>query len=87
LEEQLESATKNALQNEDYVSIEGDALLLAKIFEWYGADFLNPEYQGSAKSLPAFVSKYASDDVRRFLEARNGEVGVRFRDYDWRLNN
>jgi hypothetical protein len=87
VEEQLETATKNALQNEAYVSIEGDALLLTKIFEWYGADFLNPEYQGSERSLPAFVSKYANEDVLRFLGARNGEVEVRFRDYDWRLNN
>jgi hypothetical protein len=55
VEEQLESATKNALGNEDYVSTEGDGLLLTKIFEWYGEDFVNPEYRGSEKSLPAFV--------------------------------
>ncbi len=86
VEEQLEFAAKGALGNPDYAAIEGDALLLTKIFEWYGADFVSPEYRGSAKSLPEFVSRYANEDVRRFLEERNHEIEVRFRDYDWRLN-
>jgi DNA-dependent RNA polymerase auxiliary subunit epsilon len=86
VEEQLESAATNALRNPDYVSVEANALLLTKILEWYGSDFVNPEYRGSERSLPAFVSKYANEDVRRFLEERKHEVEVRFRDYDWRLN-
>jgi len=86
VEEQLDSAARNALANPDYVSVEGDALLLTKILEWYGSDFVTPEYRGSEQTLPAFVSKYANPDVRRFLEDRKHEVGVRFRDYDWRLN-
>jgi len=86
LEEQLESAAANALGSPDYASIDGGALLLTKILEWYGSDFVNPEYRGSEKSLPAFVSKYANEDVRRFLEERRHDVEVRFRDYDWRLN-
>lgn len=86
IEDQLESAAKNALGNPDYAAVEGDALLLTKILEWYGGDFVNPDYRGSERSLPAFVSKYANDDVRRFLEERNNEADVRFRDYDWKLN-
>jgi hypothetical protein len=86
VEEQLESAARNGLGNPDYASVDGDTLLLTKILEWYGADFTNPEYRGSEKSLPAFVSKYAGPDVRRFLEERRNEVEVRFREYDWRLN-
>jgi hypothetical protein len=86
VEEQLESAATNALGNPDYASIEGDALLLTRILEWYGGDFVNPEYRGSETSLPAFVARYANEEVRRFLEERKNEVDVRFRDYDWRLN-
>ncbi len=86
VEEQLDSAASNALANPDYVLVEGDALLLTKILEWYGSDFVNPEYRGSEQTLPAFVSKYANPDVRHFLEERKHEVGVRFRGYDWRLN-
>ena len=86
VEEQLESAARNALGNPDYVSVEANALLLTKILEWYGSDFVNPEYPGSEQSLPAFVSKYATEDVRRFLQERKDQVEIRFRDYDWRLN-
>jgi DNA-dependent RNA polymerase auxiliary subunit epsilon len=86
VEEQLESSAANVLGNPDYASIEDGALLLTKILEWYGSDFVNPEYRGAEKSLPAFVSKYANEDVRRFLEERKHDVEVRFRDYDWRLN-
>jgi hypothetical protein len=86
LDEQLEAAAANALKNPDYATIEGDALLLTKILEWYGTDFVSPDYRGSAKNLPSFVSRYASDDVRSFLEQKSYEVEVRFRDYDWRLN-
>jgi hypothetical protein len=86
LDEQLEAATSNALRNPDYAAIDGDALLVTKILEWYGADFVNLDYRGSEKSLARFVSRYASEEVRRFLEQKNHEVEVRFRDYDWRLN-
>jgi hypothetical protein len=86
LEEQLERATGNVLRNPDYVSVEKDELLLTKILDWYGGDFVNPQYRGSAKSVPDFVAKYASGEVRRFLDERKGDVKVLFREYDWRLN-
>jgi hypothetical protein len=86
LDDQLESAARNALGNPDYASVEKEALLLTKILEWYGADFTDPKNRGAERSLPEFVIKYASDDVRRFLEERRSNVEVRFRDYDWRLN-
>jgi hypothetical protein len=86
VEEQLESSAANVLGNPDYASIEDGALLLTKILEWYGSDFVNPGYGGAEKSLPAFVSKYANEDVHHFLEERKHDVEVRFRDYDWRLN-
>jgi hypothetical protein len=86
VEEQLESAAASTLSNPDYASIVEGALLLTKILDWYGSDFVNPEYRGSETSLPAFVARYASPAVRRFLEDRDHQVEVRFRDYDWRLN-
>jgi hypothetical protein len=86
LDEQLETATTNALSSADYAAIEDGTLLLTRILDWYGSDFVNPDYRGSEKSVPAFVLKYASDDVRRFIEERKLEVEVRSRDYDWRLN-
>lgn len=87
LEDQLEAVTRHALQNPDYVTVDGDALLVTKILEWYGSDFTNPEYRGSERTLPAFIAKYATDDVSKLIAARGGSVDVKFRDYDWRLNN
>ncbi|MGH8544062.1 MAG: DUF547 domain-containing protein, partial [Vicinamibacteria bacterium] len=86
VEEQLEAATRNALGSSDFVSVEDEALLLTRILDWYGTDFVNPEYRGSEKSLPAFVARYAAEDVARWIAARGDAVEVRFRDYDWRLN-
>jgi DNA-dependent RNA polymerase auxiliary subunit epsilon len=86
VEEQLESAAGNVLSNPDYASVADGTLQLTKILEWYGTDFVSPDYRGSEKSVPAFVSRYASAAVRRFLEDRDYEVEVRFRNYDWRLN-
>jgi len=86
VEEQLEAAAGNALGSPDYASVEDEALLLTKILEWYGTDFVNPDYRGSEASLPAFVARYANEDVRRFIEERNSEIEIRFRECGWRLN-
>ncbi|HXV65236.1 MAG TPA: DUF547 domain-containing protein [Vicinamibacteria bacterium] len=86
LDEQLEAATKNVLTDAEYVSVVDDALLVTKIFEWYGEDFVNPEFRGSEPSLAAFIRKYADDPLREWITSRGEKVRVRFRDYDWGLN-
>lgn len=86
IDEQLDTVTKNALTNPDYVSIDGDALLVTKIMDWYGGDFVNPAYTGSEKTLQEFIAKYATDEVREFVAARGDIVSVKFRDYEWGMN-
>ena len=86
LEEQLDTVTKNALTNPDYVSVEGDTLLVTKIMDWYGSDFVDPEYIGSEKSLQEFIAKYATEEVRKLIAANGDSVSIKFRDYDWGLN-
>jgi Protein of unknown function, DUF547 len=83
---ELEAAARNALSNPDYATVEGGELLLTKILEWYGSDFVSPDYRGSEKTVASFVRKYASEDVRRFVDEHTDDVPIRFRDYDWRLN-
>ena len=78
--------TRTTLQNVDYVSIEEDALLLTKILDWYGGDFVDPQYRGSEETLAEFVRKYATAEVASFIDSRGGEVPIRFRDYVWTLN-
>lgn len=86
LNEQLDAVTRNALTHPDYVTIEEDALLLTKILDWYGSDFVNPDYAGSKASVPAFIASYATPEVRELIVSRGDDVRVEFRDYDWRLN-
>jgi hypothetical protein len=86
IDDQLERVTRNALQNPDYVAVENDTLVLTKILEWYGEDFTNPQYRGSERSLATFVGKYATSEVRDWIDTRENEVPTRFREYDWRLN-
>lgn len=87
LDAELETATTNVLQSPDFLTVEGDALLVTKILEWYGSDFVNESYRGAETSLPAYLRKYATDEVRAFIDARGADnVSVRFRDYDWGLN-
>ena len=86
IDEQLDTVTRNALTNPDYVSVDGDALLVTQIMDWYGGDFVNPEYKGSEKSLPEFIAKYATTEVRELVAAHGDSVTVKFRDYEWGLN-
>jgi hypothetical protein len=86
IDSELEAVTREALHDPDYVTVDGDGLLLTKILEWYGSDFTSPEYRGTEENLASFIRKYASDEVRAWIDARGAEVPVRFRDYDWRLN-
>jgi Protein of unknown function, DUF547 len=90
IDEELEAAATSALGNPDYATVDSGELLLTKILDWYGSDFVNPDYRGSENTVAAFVRKYANEDVRRFIAEHeasgDGNVPVRFRDYDWRLN-
>jgi hypothetical protein len=86
IDSELEAAAAGTLQNPDYVSVDGDALVLTKILDWYGSDFTDPGYRGAEDSVARFVRKYATDDVRAWIDGRGEEVPLRFRDYDWRLN-
>ena len=86
IDEQLDTVTRNVLTDPDYVSIDGDALLVTRIMDWYGGDFVNPEYKGSERSLTEFIAKYATAEVRELVAANGDSVNVKFRDYDWGLN-
>jgi hypothetical protein len=86
IDSELEGAAMSTLRNRDYVSVDGDALVLTKILEWYGSDFTDPAYRGSEESVARFVRKYATEDVRAWIDGLGGDVPLRFRDYDWRLN-
>ncbi len=84
---QLGDVTRNVLSSPDYVRVEGDDLVLTRIMNWYGEDFVSDDYKGAEKDLASFVSKYTSDEIRKWIEARSGAPNIKFMNYDWRLNN
>lgn len=86
IDEQLDTVTKNALTNPDYVSVDGDVLLVTRIMDWYGDDFVNPEFTGSENTLQEFIAKHATDEVRELVAEQGDAVTVKFRDYEWGLN-
>ena len=69
------------------VRVEGDDLVLTRIMDWYGKDFVSDDYKGAEKDLPSFVRKYSSEKVRRWIDAQPTSPSIKFMKYDWKLNN
>lgn len=87
VDEQLEHVTGAALSSPDFVRVEDGKLLLSKIMEWYGSDFVNKAYKGAEKDLASFVRKYTRDEVRRWIDSQTSPPSVKFMSYDWSLNH
>lgn len=86
IDPQLDAAVKRALQSNDYLRVENDHLLVTKLLDWYGSDFVTPGYRGAAPSLPEYLERYASEPVKQFVAAHRGKVVIQFMSYDWSLN-
>jgi hypothetical protein len=85
VEEQLEESTRSVLSSPDYVRVEDGELRVSKILEWYGSDFVTEGYRGAEKDLPSFIRKYASDEVRQWIDSQPSPT-LEFMSYDWSLN-
>lgn len=83
---QMDAAARRTLQSPDYVRAEGDRLLLTKVLDWYGSDFVTPGYRGAAGSLAEYVQRYAREPVKEAMAAHPGKLSTTFMDYDWSLN-
>jgi hypothetical protein len=91
LDEQLEDATRNFLNNSDkglLISEEEGViwgtnytLYLSAIFRWFGEDF-----EAAAGSVVDYIVPYVSDDTRDFILSHRDELKVKHLDYDWNLN-
>lgn len=73
LDDQLERAADNFLQNKSKNYVKGNTLHLSKIFKWYGSDF--DQKYGGFKSY-----------VVKTLNLPQKDYDVNFNDYDWNLN-
>jgi hypothetical protein len=72
LNSQLEQQTKKFINNVSYNQISDNSITISKIFDWYKADF--------SPSLVDYINEYAST---RISEGAN----IKFKEYDWSLNN
>lgn len=75
LSTQLDAACRLALNQERWVKVAGEKVLLTKIFDWYRTDF---EFDGG--SVLGFVRRYRTKPLPA------GEPQVEFMSYDWHLN-
>ena len=82
IEERLETATFNFVQNPEQVRIDRvkRRVYLSKIFKWYDDDF-REGYDGVAD----FLTDYLPPEDADFVSAEN--VKFHYLDYDWTLND
>ena len=82
IEERLETATFNFVQNPEQVRIDRAKrrVYLSKIFKWYDEDF-REGYDGVAD----FLTDYLPPEDADFLLAE--DVKFHYLDYDWTLND
>lgn len=73
LENQLEQQTRLALNDEEFIKVDGEEVALSQIFEWYAKDF-----GGNKNSAVDFINRYRSSPLSKST--------VRFYNYDWTLN-
>ena len=63
--------------------VEGDkpAVLLSRIFEWYGKDF-----EKSGLDLLTALAPFLTEQDRAFVKKHRARLAIRWLDYDWSLN-
>jgi len=83
LDEQLETATKNFLNDPQRNSFnqKTNTLYLSSIFKWFREDF---EKAGSVRS---FIAQRMSKDKNIQSRIQSGKIEIDYLDYDWSLND
>ncbi len=86
LEQELDMATRNALQDPAYVFVKENKLFVTKIFNWYGKDFVNDNYKRTTKTLTEFIKKYTTDEKAKEINSLGEKTSIQYLDYNWNLN-
>ena len=82
LDEQLDAAAQSFVAEDLHVDSVARVVTMSKIFAWFASDFEN-----AGGALAAAIQYMPADDgVRLWLEQHRKSVTVKFRPYDWRLN-
>ena len=75
LEQQLDTQTKIALNNPNFIKVAGDKIGLSQIFDWYAEDFGTDK-----KSIIRFINKYRTIGF-------DESVDLDYYAYNWALND
>lgn len=79
LEKQLETSTREFLENTEHNHLKGDILYVSSIFKWYSEDFEDGPL--------AFFLAHVTGNLYESLQDGAGRIRVKFLDYDWSLNS
>ena len=75
LEEQMQRQTENALNDPQFIRVNGNKILFSEIMKWFNEDFT-----GDGSSLIQYANRFRKNKL-----PANAEVG--FYKYDWDLND
>lgn len=75
LNEQMNEQTKLALNNDEFIKVNGKTVLLSEIFKWYKEDFLKEN-----KSVVQFINKYRTTPL-------DENSLIDYYPYDWKIND
>lgn len=75
LNEQMNEQTKLALNNDEFIRVNGKTVLLSEIFKWYKEDFLKEN-----KSVIQFINKYRNVPL-------DEKSSIDYYAYNWNIND
>ncbi|MEM9921941.1 MAG: DUF547 domain-containing protein, partial [Bacteroidota bacterium] len=75
LDQQLDQQTRLAINDPNFIKVNGQEAALSQIFQWYASDF-----GGNKKAVLSFINKYRSTPI-------TPSAKITYYDYDWSLNN
>jgi hypothetical protein len=78
LDEQLDDSARRFLNNPANYRLQGNEFYVSRIFKWFAEDF-NDDVVG-------FYLEYATGELKKKLEAKSGDIDIKFLSYDWSLN-
>ena len=87
IETRLAGATRGFLAdpNRSRFDLADRVWRVSELLNWYGADFVNPEYEPTAKSVFHFAARYVRDKaLATSLETKDWRMD--YLKYNWRLN-
>jgi hypothetical protein len=78
LAQQLDDQAANFINDKKYNFIKGDTFYMSKIFKWFEDDFSDNQL--------IFIKSYASNRLQEKLNSFQGNIKIRYLEYDWSLN-